>query len=337
MTAPQELQDVHKAAILLLSLDKDVARRVLRHFTDEDLRRLTEIVEDMPEVDDVVIEGACEKFLKAMRSPVTAGSQGEYVRKLVTDAVGETRAREVFDPGPVMPPAMEALRAAHAPTLAELLEGEHPQIAAVMLSQLPEAKAAQVLSALPEEQQKDLIRRILKIEEVPVQQVELVSEALAKALEAAGGIAALDARTEFDAVRVTAPILNEMPSDSSDAIIESLSEGDDAEIGTKVREAMFTFEDLARLGVRDLQLLMRDIDNETLLIALKTANEELRGKLLAGVSSRAAKQILEELPLLPPTKLSDVERAQREAVEVAMRLADAGKLVLPGSGSEQLV
>ena len=152
MTAPQELQDVHKAAILLLSLDKDVARRVLRHFTDEDLRRLTEIVEDMPEVDDVVIEGACEKFLKAMRSPVTAGSQGEYVRKLVTDAVGETRAREVFDPGPVMPPAMEALRAAHAPTLAELLEGEHPQIAAVMLSQLPEAKAAQVLSALPEEQ-----------------------------------------------------------------------------------------------------------------------------------------------------------------------------------------
>lgn len=337
MPAPEELQDVHKAAILLLSLDKGVARRVLRHFTDEDLRRLTEIVENMPEVDDEVVEAACHKFLRAMRSPVTAGGQGDYVRKLVTDAVGETRAREVFDPGPVMPPAMEALRAAHAPTLAELLEGEHPQIAAVVLSQLPEAKAAQVLAALPEEQQQDLIRRILKIEEVPVQQVELVSEALAKALESAGGIAALDARAEFDAVRFTASILNEMPSDASDAIMESLSEGEEAEMATKVREAMFTFEDLARLGVRDLQLLMRDIDNETLLIALKTANEELRNKLLAGVSSRAAKQILEELPLLPPTKLSDVERAQREAVEVAMRLAESGKLVLPGSGSEQLV
>jgi len=335
-TLPDELHDEHKAAVLLLSLEKDVARRVLRHFTDEDLRRLTEVVEKIPEVDDGVVDDACEQFLRAMRSPVTAGSQGEYVRKLVTDAVGMTRAREVFDPGPVMPPAMEALRAAHAPTLAELLEGEHPQIAAVVLSQLPEAKAAQVLSALPEEQQHDLIGRILKIEDVPVQQVELVSEALAKALESAGGVAALDARAEFDAVRFTASILNEMPSDSSDSILDALCEGDD-EMGTKVREAMFTFEDLARLGVRDLQLLMRDIDNDTLLIALKTANEELRGKLLSGVSARAAKQILEELPLLPPTKLSDVENAQREAVEVAMRLAEAGKLVLPGGGSEELV
>ncbi|MEM6995369.1 MAG: FliG C-terminal domain-containing protein [Myxococcota bacterium] len=331
------LTEPEKAAIFVLSLEKPVARSVLRHFGDADLRRLTEAAEKLPHVEQGALDEACEEFIRTMRSPITAGGQGEYVRKLVTAAVGETRARDVFDPGPVCPPAMEALRAAHAPTLAELLVDEHPQIAAVVLSQLPEPKAAQVLAVLPEEQQSDLITRLLEIEEVPMQQVELVSEALAQALEAAGGVAELDARAEFDAVRFAATILNEMPSDASEHILEELDAIEDSELGTRVREAMFTFEDLARLGVRDLQLLMRDIDNETLLISLKTANEELRAKLLAGVSARAAKQILEELPMLPPTKLSDVERAQREAVEVAMRLSEAGKLVLPGGSGEEMV
>lgn len=331
------MSKAQRATIFLLSLEKSVARGVLRHFEDEDLRRLTEVAESLTTVEGRELQAACEHFCYTMRSPITAGAQGEYVRRLVTDAVGETRARDVYDPGPVCPPAMEALRAAHAPTLAELLEEEHPQIAAVLISQLPEAKAAQVLAALPDEQRLDLITRLLEIEEVPHQQVELVSEALAQALEAAGGVGDMDERTEFDSVRFAAALLNEMPSDTSDHILEALEEKEDSDLGTRVREAMFTFEDLAKLGVRDLQLLMRDIDNETLLISLKTANEDLRGKLLGGVSARAAKQILEELPMLPPTKLSDVEKAQRSAVEVAMRLAEAGKLVLPGGSGDEMV
>ncbi len=334
---PSQLKEPQRAAALILSMDKPIARRVLRHLNDDELRRLTKVSESLPKVDAETLEEISETFCKVMHSPLAAGAGGDYARKLVLAAVGEERARGLFKPPVPIPPALEALRAAHAPTLAELLANEHPQIAAVLLTQLPESKAAQVLEVLEEDDRLDLIARIVEIEEVPMQQIEIVSEELARALEVAGGITALDARNDFDAVRFTAGLLNELPSDLREPALENLETEDDSELADKVREAMFTFEDLGQLSVRDVQLLMREVDKDTILIALKTANEELRDKLLSGVSSRAAKQIIDELPLLPPTKLSDVERAQREAVEAAMRLAEEGRLVLPGGDGEKMV
>lgn len=331
LTGPQ------KAAIFVLGMEEEVAREVLRHLGNDELRDLTEIVDKLPSVPPEALESVCSEFAKLMRSPIIGGSQGDYVKKLVTAAVGLERSQQVYDPGPMRPAAMEALRAAHVPTLADLIRDEHPQIAAVVLSQLNEDKAAQVVAELPEAQQTDLVRRLLAIQEVPLQQVAMISDALAQALEAAGGVAELDHRMEFDGMKFAATILNELPPESTERILEVLDTDGEGELGSKIREAMFTFEDLGRVGVRDLQQVMREIDNETLLIALKTADEELREKLLSGVSARAAQQILAELPQLPPTRLSDVERAQREAVECALRLADQGKITLPGAGGEELV
>ncbi|MCR9162765.1 MAG: flagellar motor switch protein FliG [Nannocystaceae bacterium] len=359
------LTEQQRAAALILSLDQDVARTILRHLDDVELRQLTQISASLPKVKSDSLEEIASMFCSAMKVPLSAGAGGEYARQLVTEAVGLERALQLFEPPREVPPALEALRAAHAPTLAELLADEHPQAAAVLLTQLPAHKAAQVLEVLPNDKRLDLLGRIVELEEVPMQQVEVVSEELAHALEAAGGIASLETRNEFDAIRFTAGVLNEITSELREPILEGIEErergdeeddddfdlddldddddgdGDDGEegpsIAQQIRDAMFTFEDLARISVREVQLLMREVDKDTILIALKTANDDLRDHLLSGVSSRAAKQIREELPLLPPTKLSEVEKAQREAVEVVVRLAESGQINLPGAGGEEMV
>ncbi len=355
------LTEQQRAAALILSLDQVVARTILRHLDDTELRQLTQISASLPKVKPNSIEEIAQMFCGAMKVPLSAGAGGEYARQLVTEAVGLERAQALFEPPREVPPALEALRAAHAPTLAELLADEHPQIAAVLLTQLPAHKAAQVLEVLPNDKRMDLIGRVVELEEVPMQQVEVVSEELAHALEAAGGISSLETRNEFDAIRFTAGVLNEITSELREPILEGIEEreegdeededfdlddvddedggdGDDGvSIAQQIRDAMFTFEDLARLTVREVQLLMREVDKDTILIALKTANDELRDHLLSGVSSRAAKQIREELPLLPPTKLSEVEKAQRDAVEVVVRLSEAGQINMPGAGGEEMV
>jgi len=357
------LTEQQRAAALILSLDQVVARTILRHLDDTELRQLTQISASLPKVNPESLEDVAQMFCTAMKVPLSAGAGGEYARQLVTEAVGVERALQLFEPPREVPPALEALRAAHAPTLAELLAEEHPQIAAVLLTQLPTSKAAQVLEVLPNDKRMDLIGRVVELEEVPMQQVEVVSEELARALEAAGGIASLETRNEFDAIRFTAGVLNEITSELREPILEGIEEREAAEeedddfdlddlddddagggdgddgvsIAQQIRDAMFTFEDLARLTVREVQLLMREVDKDTILVALKTANDELRDHLLSGVSSRAAKQIVEELPLLPPTKLSEVEKAQRDAVEVVIRLSEAGQINMPGAGGEEMV
>lgn len=359
------LTEQQRAAALILSLDQVVARTILRHLDDTELRQLTQISASLPKIKPESIEDIAGMFCSAMKVPLSAGAGGEYARQLVTEAVGLERALQLFEPPREVPPALEALRAAHAPTLAELLADEHPQIAAVLLTQLPAHKAAQVLEVLPNDKRMDLIGRVVELEEVPMQQVEVVSEELAHALEAAGGISSLETRNEFDAIRFTAGVLNEITSELREPILEGIEErekGDEEDddfdlddldddddddvasdgtdgpsIAQQIRDAMFTFEDLARITVREVQLLMREVDKDTILIALKTANDDLRDHLLSGVSSRAAKQIREELPLLPPTKLSEVEKAQRDAVEVVVRLAESGQINLPGAGGEEMV
>lgn len=356
------LTEQQRAAALILSLDQVVARTILRHLDDTELRQLTQISASLPKIKPDSLEDIASMFCSAMKVPLSAGAGGEYARQLVTEAVGLERALQLFEPPREVPPALEALRAAHAPTLAELLADEHPQIAAVLLTQLPAHKAAQVLEVLPNDKRMDLIGRVVELEEVPMQQVEVVSEELAHALEAAGGISSLETRNEFDAIRFTAGVLNEITSELREPILEGIEErekGDEEDddfdlddlddeegvgdgtdgpsVAQQIRDAMFTFEDLARITTREVQLLMREVDKDTILIALKTANDDLRDHLLSGVSSRAAKQIREELPLLPPTKLSEVEKAQRDAVEVVVRLAEAGQINLPGAGGEEMV
>ena len=330
------LDGPERAAMIVLGLDEDVAADVLRHLPEDDLRRLAAAVARLEPVPLDLLEPAFEEFDRALRSPVLPRGGADYLRRLATTAIGEDRVRRLL--APVTAAALQpidAVRAAHAVTLAQLLEDEHPQVAAVVLSQLGREQTARVLLALPAELQADLLVRLASLEEVPERAIAEAAEAVCRGLAAAGSVDT-GGRTRCDGVGHVAAILNELTAEDSQRLLAVLEEKA-APLVPKVRQAMFTFEDLGRMGARHFQVLMREVESESLLVALKTASEELRGRFLSAVSSRAAATLREDLAALPPMRLSDVEQAQRGIVETAMRLAQEGRIALPGASSEALV
>jgi flagellar motor switch protein FliG len=330
LTGPQ------KAAVLILGLDETVATGILKKMNPADLKRLVAEVEALNLAGPEQIDAVFLEFSELMQRPVLPGTGKEYMRRLAANAVGaETLDRLLAPPQQQMDP-MQALRSARVSTLAELLADEHPQVAAVILSQLPRDQASKVLLALPADLQVDLLGRLGSLAEIPAAALATASEVLARSLDAAaiGG----NERREFDGVSFAAAMLNEMAPTEADRLLGELANNEDDELAPKLREAMFTFEDLGRLDRRQMGSLMRDIPGDVLRMALKQASETLRELFLSAVSTRVAEQIRDDLAIMPPVRLSEVEGAQRQIVEIAMRLAGEGKITLPSSGGgEKLV
>ncbi len=325
-----------EAALVILGLEESVAIAVLRNMPEDKLRRILEATKRMGVVSGEDVNPALEAFTKGMGETIAIGEGAQVIRKLVSTAVGQEKAELLALPPRDTPDPLLVIRSARAQTLADLLAEEQPQIAAAIMSQLPRDRASQVLDAMPAEIQADILQRIAQLKEIPTQMLNLASEALAQALAQLGGIGDTGTQRAFNGVSFAAGMLNELTPASSDRLLGTIEQTAE-QLAPKIREAMFTFEDAAELGVRALQLVMKDVDAGQLLLALKTASEEIRERFLAALSSRAASSMREDLALLPPTKLSDVEKAQREIVECTMRLATEGKITLPKYGTEKLV
>ena len=324
-----------RAALVILGLPEEVGELVLRHLSEDALRKLASETAALDPVPEDAVEPALEEFEKRMRGHAPLGNASEHLRRLAASSLGGDRARRLFNPTFEDVPALEAIRGARTQTLADLLQEEQPQLAAVIISQLQRDQGAKVLLAMPEERQQDLLARIAGLKEVPSSAIQIASESLAKALAAAGGFGGSE-RREFDGIAFSAGLLNELPPADTERLLSGMQEKHE-KLVPKIREAMFTFEDLGRIEVRHLQILMREVQSDQLLIAMKTASETLREKFLSSVSSRAAASMREDLALMPPMRLAQVEGAQREIVETAMRMSSEGRLTLPGSSSEKMV
>ncbi len=334
--ANPDLTGAQKAAMVILALDEEVASAVLKNLDEGELRLLAKAVEKLDPVPYESLNPTLEEFEHKLRLPSLARGGQRYIHKLAASAIGKERADLLFaSPKPKILSALERLKTAKAGTLAELLSDEHPQVAAVIISQLPAEQAAKVLLAMEEDRQTDLIGRMVSLEEIPAEALEVASETLLRALRDAGGVDAGGGR-EFDGVAFTAALFNELPKEEADRLLEDI-EDSDPEVAPKIREAMFTFEDLGGMDTRSLQTLMREVSSDQLLIALKTAGEVMREKFFGAISQRAAATMREDLELMPPKRLSEVEAAQREIVEIAMRLAGEGQVVLPGGSGEEMV
>lgn len=336
--APEvKLSGPETAALVLLSLDETTAANVMRHMTEVDLVHLAKVVDSLDPIPYESLGPALQIFENRLREPVISGKGGEYMRRLAESALGHDKAGRLFaPPEPPPPTALKRLHHARTGLLADMLVEEHPQVASVILSQLPAAQASGVLREMPEDLQLEMIARISSLEEIPRDALEVASEAVVRNLDAAGGAQGADRRSGFDGIAFCASLLNELPSDDTERLLEDLEEEEFEQV-PKIREAMFTFEDLANLDKRSLQALMREISSEALLVALRTAGEAVREVFFGAVSSRAAETMREDLELMPPKRLSDVEEAQREVIETAMRMASEGQLTMPGGGGEEMV
>ncbi len=334
-TANQNLPGPHKAAIALLSLDEEVAALVLSRMAEHDVRKLVDAVDQLEDVSGDVIQKVLTEYETGLTSPLSMVKAGgnKYVRKLADRAFGYEKAQKLFGVAPPPSEPLQLLRTARVNSLAQLLQEEHPQIAAVVLTQLAPGVAAKVLNLMPKSTAADLAMRISELDEIPEHAVAEASESLVRALEAAGGLSSNDPRSEFDGLAFSAAIVNELSQDEGDDLLGAVSEMNET-AASRIREAMFTFEDLARIATREMGGLLRSIQSEVLVVALQTATPELREHFLSSLSQRAAATLRDDLGAAAPKRLSDVEAAQREVVEAAMKLAAEGKLTMPERGGE---
>jgi flagellar motor switch protein FliG len=256
---------------------------------------------------------AGDQFIRSLLPNVMKGDQAKELISKMDEEKQRTPFKHLRDIDPKL--------------LAGFIKGEHPQTIAIIVSHLGHQKASQVLAFLPEQLQFEIVGRIANLETVPPDLIQEVDEVLEKELTTIG-----KGGQQIGGIGVVAEILNHCDRRTGDSILQFLEETD-ADLAEKVRKLMFVFEDLLHVNDPGIRELLKEIRNEELTLALKTASEDLKGKIFKNLSQRAAQMLQEDISMLGPARLSEVESAQQSILTVARRLEKDGKLVLAGKDS----
>lgn len=330
-----KLSGVQKAAVVLLSMGEGVASQILKYLKTEEIKRLGLEMSNLKHVDRKLTEEVLQEFNDQFHDEESVLVTGdEYLKRLLPSAIGSDQASEVFKSIEKEKEKIpfKNIRDMDARLLANFLRTEHPQTIALVLVHLGEEKASQVLSYFREPLQFEVITRITSLDTVPLDVVKEVDEALEQELFSMGEL-----HQVLGGVQRAAEILNRCDRKTADRIIQSLEEAD-AELAEKVRKLMFVFEDLVVVPDHDIRELLKEIDKRDLVIALKTVSDELKQKIFKNLSKRAAQMLEEDLAVLGPVRLSEVEEAQQRILDVARRLEREGRIVLvSGEGSDVFI
>jgi flagellar motor switch protein FliG len=320
------ITNAEKAVLMLLSLDEQAAASVVRELGEAELRKLRAVASTMREVPAGALDETFRDFLQRSASAVAVPRGGlPYLRRLSAGALGEQRAREIFEDGVTSP--LARLEGAPSDAVASLLEKEPPQLVAAVLTRMDPTHAASILAAMPPDRQATVVRHVGAMTELPAKVLEDVAQALANELPTS------DASTlvSVDGVSKAAELLKAAGRDAATAILTAI-EIEDAAMAGEVRQAMFTFEDLRRLESKAMRELLREVPTERLTTALKGASPDLLNAVFGGLSQRAADLLRDDLELLGKVKKTDLDAARREIVEIALRLESEGRIDLGREG-----
>lgn len=324
-----------RAAAVLLGIGPDVAAAVFKMFGEGELRRIALGAKGLRTKGSSGISDALENFITSMETVGGDAAAGDdLLREVATKALGADAARRAFDGVIPPPPPDEVLgpvSQADPEALAMVLGREQPQTIALVLSSLDPLRAAGVMERLTEKLRPDVLRRMATIESVAPEVLREVGQALSSELKAlvAGGMRKVDGKaTALEILRRTAP--------QAQGVVLAEIERDDSQLAAELRGRLFTFGDLASLADRDLQSLLREIDGQRLVVALKGATAEVRQKFLQNLSARAAEMLSDDLAAMGPVKLSSVEAAQQEIAKTAQELAQQGRITIVGAGEKML-
>src|SRR5450432_1964707 len=322
MALQMELSGPEKAVLMLLSLDEATATPILSEMDAADVRKLREAASNMRAVPATALELVYAEFIQQTKEAVAVPRGGvRYLRRLAGRAMGELKASEIFVDQKES--ALDRLSAAEPAAIASVMENEHPQLVAAILSQLDNEKAARVLEQLPEASRAQVLERLGTMTEIPSALLEEVATALSAELPTSQA----DTVRTVDGVARSAALVRRMGRETGEALLGVLEEGNQ-ELATEIRRAMYTFEDLSVLDARALRSLLEAVPVEKLTMALKTASESLRNHIFTSMSKRASERIKEDMEVMGGVRLADVEAAQREIVEVALRLDAEGTISL---------
>ncbi|GIX25711.1 MULTISPECIES: flagellar motor switch protein FliG [Caldimonas] len=326
------LQD---SAILLMSLGEEEAAEVFKHLTPKEVQRLGETIAKMKVVPRERVESVLDRFTAdASDQSMLVNDTDEYVKSVLRKALGEDKANLLIDRilqgGDVS--GIESLKWMDPASVAELLRNEHPQIIAAILVHLEFDQAAEVLKHFAERTRHEVMIRVATLDGIQPSALKDLNEVLSKVL--AGGDKLRKA--SLGGVKTAAEIINLMGSTVEGPMLDYIRQID-PDLAQKIMDNMFTFDDLMKIDDRGIQTLLKEVQTESLVIALKGASPELREKIFSNMSSRAAETLREDLESRGPVRLSEVEAEQKELLKIVRRLADEGQIVLSMGGDDGFV
>ena len=334
-SAVTEEDGLHSGAILLLALGEECAAEVFRHLTPKEVQRLGERMARLTTVADQQFGEVLTRFLGTVQSQRSlVDDTSAYVSNVLKLALGEDKAGLLIDrivQGRDVS-GIESLKWMDPTAVAELVRNEHPQIIASILVHLDRDHASGVLSAFTERLRNDVVLRIATLDGMQPNAMKELNDVLSKVL--AGGERVRKAA--LGGPKTAAEMLNFLGSSAEGAVLESIR-GIDGELAQKIEDQMFTFDDLLKLDNKAIQLMLREVGGESLVIALKGAEPEMRQKIFSNMSSRAAETVREDLESRGPVRLSEVEAQQKEILKLVRRLSDEGQIALGGGGDESFV
>lgn len=322
MTTAQ-ITNAEKAVLFLLSLDEEAARPIVDELSEEDLKKLRTVAATMRVVPKDAVNRTFKEFLEKADEAIAVPRGGlGYLRRLSAGSIGEERARALFEEHGTTSPLLK-LESAEPDDVASLLANEPPQLAAAVLSMMSPTAASEILSALGPEHKAPIVMNMGRMKQLPASVLEDVASALAAQLPDS------DANTlvTVDGVAKAAELLNGTSKTASQEILAKL-EAEDPELAQIIKQAMFTFDDLARLDSKAMRTLLREVATDRLTIALRGAPDEVATAIFAGLSSRAADLIRDDLANMGHVRKADVEAARREIIDAALKLEEEGKLSL---------
>ncbi|MBU2115616.1 MAG: flagellar motor switch protein FliG [Gammaproteobacteria bacterium] len=330
-----KLDGVEKAAILLLSLSEEDAAQILKHLEPKQVQKVGLAMAQMTDLNQAKISAVHRLFIEQIQNFSTIGFQSEeFIKRALTAALGEEKAANLIDQIVLGGGAkgLDSLKWMDSKQVANIIRNEHPQIQTIVLSYLEPEQSAEILSQFPEKVRLDLTMRIANLEEVQPAALQELNEIMEKQFAGQAGTQT----AKMGGLKAAADILNYMDTNIEGQLMDSIREHDE-EMAQQIQDLMFVFENLVDVDDRGIQTLLREVQQDVLMKALKGTDENLKEKIFKNMSKRAAELLQDDLEAMGPVRVSDVEAAQKEILSIARRLSDAGEIMLGGGGGDDFL
>ncbi|MDI4653745.1 MULTISPECIES: flagellar motor switch protein FliG [Pseudoalteromonas] len=330
-----KLDGVDKAAILLLSLSEEDAAQILKHLEPKQVQKVGMAMAALDDLSQAKISAVHNLFIEQIQSFSTIGFQSEdFIKKALTAALGEDKAASLIDQIVMGSGAkgLDSLKWMDSKQVANIIRNEHPQIQTIVLSYLEPEQSAEILSQFPEKVRLDLTMRIANLEEVQPAALQELNEIMEKQFAGQAGAQA----AKMGGLKAAADIMNYLDTNVEGQLMDSIREHDE-EMSQQIQDLMFVFENLMDVEDRGIQAILREVQQDVLMKAIKGTDEALKEKILSNMSKRAAELLADDLEAMGPVRISEVEAAQKEILSAARRLADSGEIMLGGGGGEEFL
>lgn len=326
---------LNRSAILLMSIGQQEAVEVFKYLGPKEVQKLGVAMSKLSNITREEVAEVLKDFRKEASSQTNIGTDSdEYIRNVLTQALGNEKAGALIDR--ILQgndnAGIESLKWMDSQSVAELIKNEHPQIVATILVHLDPDQASDILKHFPERGRNDVMLRIATLEGVQPSALRDLNEVLTQLLAGSDRVK----KSAAGGVGAAAEILNYMGG-QYEASVSTFIRESDPELAQKIQDKMFVFDDLASLDDRAIQLLLREVQSESLIVAMKGISDELKEKIFKNMSTRAAEMLREDLEAKGPVRLSEVETEQKEILKIVRRLSDEGQIVMGGKSEEGLV